>query len=179
VSFVEQEVESSPLRPILLIARAVLAAILARWRAIILLFFLLLAIWLAFQVFLLARNVFLYVNDGLTKLTEQYKQLPSVHIPPMDISKNSPPRPISNCWRDRSLAGDCFSSGGPGRQFRPEGLRTPEPLPPRRLRFRNCGPLDNGHSVSSVDEAITSRPGRLDLRQREIDGRCWLNYRNF
>jgi hypothetical protein len=178
VSFVEQEVESSPLRPILLIARAVLAAVLARWRAVILLLFLLLAIWLALQVFLLARSAFLYVNDGLTKLTERYKQLPSVLIPPMDISKLPPSRPITHCWRDRSLARDCFSSGGLGRQFRPEGLRMPEPPPPRRLRVRNCGSVDNEHSVSSVEEAMTSRSVRLDLRQRVIDQRCWFNYRN-
>jgi hypothetical protein len=178
VSFVEQEVETSPLRPILLIAGAVLAAVLARWRAIILLLFLLLAIWLALQVFLLARSAFLFVHDGLANLTEQYKQLPSVHIPSMDFSKHLPSRPVTNCWRDRSLAGDCFNSEGLERQSRPERLRTPEPPAPKRLRFRNCGPIENEHSVSSVEEPIASRLGRLDLRQREIAGRCWLNYRD-
>jgi hypothetical protein len=173
VSFVEQEVESSPLRPILLIAGAVLAAVLARWRAIILMLVLLLTVWLAFQVLLLARSAFMFVNDGLTRLTEQYKQLPSVHAPSIDLSTISPSRPTTNCWRDRSLAGDCFNSGAAGRQSRPGRLRAPEPSPPKRLRFRNCGLLDNEHSVPSVEESITSRPGR-----RAIDGRCWLDYRN-
>jgi hypothetical protein len=179
VSFVEQEVESSPLRPILLIAGAVLAVVLARWRAIILMLFLLLASWMAFQVFLLARGAFLYVNDGLTKLTEQYQQLPSVHVPPTGSATISPSRPITNCWRDRSLGGDCFKSGGLGRQSRPERLRTPEPPPPRHLRFRNCGPIGNEHPVWPVEEPISSRPGRTDLDQREVYGRCWLNDRSF
>jgi len=178
VSFVEEEVESSPLRPVLLIAGAVLAAVLVRWRAIILMLFLLLAIWVAFQLFLLARSTFLFLNDGLTRLAEQYKQLPSVPTPSIDFSTISPSRPVTNCWRDRSLAGDCFNAGGSGRQYRPGRLRTPEPPPPKHPRFRNCGPLDNEHSVLSVEESITSRLGRPNLHRRATDGRCWLDYRN-
>jgi hypothetical protein len=179
VSFVEQEAESSPLRPILLVAGVVLAVVLARWRAIVLMLFLLLASWIAFQVFLLARGTILYVNDGLTNLTEQYQQLPSVHVPPTGSATISPAQPITNCWRDRSLAGDCFKSGGFGRQSRPERLRTPEPPPPRHLRFRNCGPIGHEHAAWSAVELPTSRPRRPDLLQRQTDGRCWLNDRDF
>jgi hypothetical protein len=165
VSFVEPEVEQSPLPPILLIVGAVLAAVLARWRAIILLSLLLLAIWIAFQVLLLARSAFSFVHDNVAKLGEEYKQRPSVHIPPVDFSKMAPSRPVATCWRDRSLAaGDCFRSGGPGRQSPPEHLRMSEPPPPGRPRFRNCRPLDNERSVSSAEELITSRWGACAMR---------------
>jgi hypothetical protein len=168
VSFVEPEVEQSPLPPILLIVGAVLAAILARWRAIILLSFLLLAIWLAFQVLVLARSAFSFVNDNLARLSEEYKQLPSVHIPQVGLSRMSPSRPVTTCWRDRSLAaGDCFRSGGLRRQSRPERLRMPEPPPPGRPRYRNCGPGDDERSASSAEEHANVVNARYALARRQ------------
>ena len=105
MSFLEPEVEPSPPR-ILLIARMVASAVVIRWRATILAFILCLTIWLGLQAILLVRGAFLYLHDNFPKMNEQYKELQSIHISPTDLLAISPP--ITNCWRDRSLAGDCF-----------------------------------------------------------------------
>jgi hypothetical protein len=141
MSLLEPEVERSPLRRVPLIAETLGAAVVARWRGIILLFILFLAIWLAIQTFLGVRNAFSYLRDNLPTLNEFHKQLPSVRVPPTDSRAISPP-PISHCWRDRSLGSDCFKTGG--RQPRSPSARmlTPEPSPRPSLRFRSCGCVD-------------------------------------
>jgi len=133
VSFLEPEVEPSSPRAVL-IARRAASAVAARWRAMVLAFLLFITVWLASQVFLFARGAFWYLHDNLPKLNESYKQIPSIHNLPTDLLANAPP--ITNCWRDRSLAGDCFNRGGAGPQTPPLRLRSPGPPP--RPRFRCC-----------------------------------------
>ena len=137
MSFLEPEVEPSPPRA-LLIARMVASAVAARWRAMVLAFLLFVTIWLASQVFLFARSAYWYIHDNLPKLDESYKQIPSVHDLPTDLLTIAPP--ITNCWRDRALAGDCFNRRGAGPQSPPLHLRSPG-LPPRH-RFQCCRPDD-------------------------------------
>jgi hypothetical protein len=140
VSFVEPEVEPSALPRVLLVAGMAVSAVVRRWRAIILWHILVLTVWLAFQMFFLARGAILYLEDNLPKLSEPYRQLPSIHIPSAKSLTVSPP--ITNCWRDRSLAGNCFNSERPGRQPPPVRFRAPEPSPPPCHRFRSCRPVD-------------------------------------
>jgi hypothetical protein len=139
VTFLEPHVEPSPLRPLLFVGRLLLA-VLARWRAIILAFILCLTLWLAVQVLLFASTSFWYLHDNLPK---------AIHIPPVSLRipriglpSILPSRPITNCWRDRSLAGDCFKPEAPRRQSPPARLRASEPPPPPCARFRVCKPTD-------------------------------------
>jgi hypothetical protein len=102
MSFYESEPELSPPRQVLLAASS---AIVAHWRGVVLTFILVSAIWLAFQVFLAARDASVQLRDNVPKLSEL--QRPAVASPRTFLV------PISNCWRDRSLAaGDCFEGGG-------------------------------------------------------------------
>src|SRR5215470_5495894 len=82
VSFFEPEVESSAARSTLAAVELVASAIIARWRAIILLFILVLSIWLAVEAFLLVRSAVSYLVDNLPKLSELRKQLPSNRVSP-------------------------------------------------------------------------------------------------
>jgi hypothetical protein len=125
VSFFEPEVESSAGRRTLAAVELVASAIVARWRAIVLLFILALSIWLALQAFLLVRSAFSYLADNLPKLSELRKQLPSKQIPPKGSVTISPP-PITNCWRNRSLGSDCFKQGTAGQKSPPARIREPD-----------------------------------------------------
>jgi len=124
VSFFEPEVESATARRTLAAVESVASAIVARWRAITLLFIFFLAIWLALQAFLLVRSAFSYVVDNLPKLSELRKKLPSNSSPPQG-SVTISPSPITNCWRDRSLGGDCFKKGTAGQKSPPTRMREP------------------------------------------------------
>jgi hypothetical protein len=141
VLFVEPEVEPSTLQRFLYGAEIALAVIAARWRGIILLFLLVLALWFAVQVVLAVRGAILYVQDNIPKYwSELHKELPSIHVPRIGSPRVS--LPITNCWRDRSVAGgDCFRRGGAARQSPPVRRRAPEPCQ-ARIRFRICRPVD-------------------------------------
>jgi hypothetical protein len=133
VSFFEPEVESPAARRTLAAVELVASAIVARWRAIVLLFILVSSIWLALQAFLLVRSAFSYVVDNLPKLSELRKQLPSNRIPPQGSVASSPP-PITNCWRNRSLGSDCFKKGTAGQKSSPTRIREPGHLLAPRFR---------------------------------------------
>jgi hypothetical protein len=124
VSFFEPEVESSAGRRTLAAVELVASGIVKRWRAITLLFILVLSIWLALQAFLLVRSAFSYVVDNLPKLSELRKQLPSNRIPPQGSATISPPS-ITTCWRNRSLGSDCFKKGTAGQKSPPTRIREP------------------------------------------------------
>jgi hypothetical protein len=101
MSFLESEAEISPLRQVLLAASS---AIVARWRAVVLTFILISTIWLAFQAFLAASGAYVYLRDNVPKLSD------------LRLQATASPKvfsvPITNCWRNRSLAaGDCFEGG--------------------------------------------------------------------
>jgi len=134
VSFFEPEAESTAARRTLAAVESVASAIVARWRAIILLFILILSIWLALQAFLLVRSAFSYVVDNLPKLSDLRKKLPSNPVSPNQIPPNqippkssvaTSPRPITNCWRNRSLGSDCFKPGTAGQKSPPPRIREP------------------------------------------------------
>jgi hypothetical protein len=126
VSFIEPETEPSPLRRGLLAAELLASAVLARWRAIILLFVLFFTIWLAIQVLVAARDAYSYLRDHLPKFSDSSKLLPSIPSLPRGSITISPP-PITQCWRDRSLAGDCFKQAKPGSKSPPSGRQAPRP----------------------------------------------------
>jgi hypothetical protein len=139
-SFVEPEVEPSTLERILYGAGVAFTVIAARWRAVILLFLLLLALWFAVQVVLAVRGAILYVQDNIPKnWSELHREFPAIHLPQIRSPRVLPP--ITNCWRDRSVAaGDCFRRGRVG-QSPPVRRRPPEPCPPP-IRFQSCRPVD-------------------------------------
>jgi hypothetical protein len=133
VSFFEPEVESPAARRTLAAVELVASAIVARWRAIVLLFILASSIWLALQAFLLVRSAFSYVADNLPKISELRKQLPSNQTPPKS-SVTISPSPITNCWRNRSLGSDCFKQGTAGQKSPPARIREPGHLLAPRFR---------------------------------------------
>ena len=140
MSFLEPEVGPSTLQRIMLALEIAVAAVLARWRAIILAVILFVTIWFAVQAFLLAREAFSYAHDGLSRLSERIKELPSIQAAPTGSATISPP--ITKCWRNRSLAGDCFKLGQDGPQSPPVRSRVPAPRRPSRFHFCGCGPVD-------------------------------------
>jgi hypothetical protein len=141
VLFVEPEVGPSTLQRLLYGAEITLAVIAARWRGVILLFLLLLALWFAVQVVLAVRGAILYVQDNIPKnWSELHREFPAIHFPQIRSPKVLPP--ITNCWRDRSVAaGDCFRRGAAARPSPPVRRRPPEPCPPP-IRFQSCRPVD-------------------------------------
>jgi len=145
VSFFEPEVESQTGRRILAAVGLVAAAIIARWRAIILLFILVLTIWLAIQAFVLLRSAFSYVLDNLPKASALWKQLPSGRSPPQS-SVTIPSSPTTICWRNRSLGKDCFKKGTAGQKSPPARIREPG----RCWR----------HAFEPADQSISDRIGR-------------------
>jgi hypothetical protein len=142
VSFFEPEVESSAARRTLAAVELVASAIVKRWRAIALLFILVLSIWLAIQAFLLVRSAFSYVVDNLPKLSELRKQLPSNRIPPQGSVTISPSK-TTICWRNRSLGSDCFKKGTVEQKSPPARIREP----------RNC----LRHAFETADQPISDR----------------------
>ena len=107
MSFQESETELSPLRQV---AEMLSSAIVTRWRAIVLTFILISAVWLALQVFLTARDAYAYLRDSVQKLSDLQLQAPPRVL---SVSPGVFSVPMTDCWRDRSLAaGDCFEGGG-------------------------------------------------------------------
>jgi hypothetical protein len=141
VSFVEPEVEPSTMERILYGAETALKVIAIRWRGVILSFLLALTLWFAVQVVLAVRGAILYVQDNIPKYwSELHQELPAIHFPRIRSPRAS--LPITNCWRDRSVAGgDCFRRGRAARQSPPVRRRAPEPCQPR-IRFQSCRPVD-------------------------------------
>jgi hypothetical protein len=156
VSFFEPEVESSAGRRTLAAVELVASAIISRWRAITLLFILVLSIWLALQAFLLVRSAFSYVVDNLPKLSELRKQLPSNRMPPKAAVTISP-SPVTNCWRNRSLGSDCFKQGTAGQKS-----------PPARIREPCWRPAFETADQSISDRFVIGR--QIDCEQRQRHG---------
>jgi hypothetical protein len=134
VSLLEPKVEASPLRSMLRIATLLAAAILARWRGIILAFILFLTVWIAIQVFLLIRSASNYLYDNAPNWV--------AHHAPKELPLISPSGPVTTCWRDRSVTGDCFKPAGSRPKPPPTGRRTPQPVRPPCLRFRVDRPIE-------------------------------------
>lgn len=131
--FVESDAEPSPLGRALVALEILALAIVARWRAIILVFILFVAIWLAVQAFSAMHDAYVYLGNSVPKLNGLTGQ-----ISPKISAKISAP-PITNCWRDRSLlAGDCFKAGG----AQSSSARHHAPVPSPRLRFPDCGCIE-------------------------------------
>lgn len=129
VSFVEPVVEPSPFRRALDATEAVSSVITARWRAIVLLFILSAAIWLVLQAFVVVRDAYVSVRESVPKLNEISSEIAPKFSPKFSLS----PPPVTTCWRDRSLTGDCFKSVGAAHAA-PERPRAPPP----RLRLPQC-----------------------------------------
>jgi hypothetical protein len=126
VSFVEPFDEPSPLRRALNATEVASSLIAARWRAIVLLFILGAAVWLVLEAFFALHDAYVSVRENVPQLNEISSRI----APKFSLS----PPPITNCWRDRSLAaGECFRSTG-AVHSPPEHPRAP----PRRLRFPEC-----------------------------------------
>lgn len=126
MSFVEPVDEPSPLRRALNATEGASSAIAARWRAIVLLFILAAAVWLVLEAFFAVHDAYVSVRENVPQLSELSNRI----TPKVSLS----PPPITNCWRDRSLAaGECFKSVG-GAHSPPEHPRAP----PRQFRFPEC-----------------------------------------
>ena len=115
-------------------------AIAARWRGILLTHIFFLTLWLAIQVFSFAKDAFAYLRDNVPTLLGKV-EAPSASLPKVSFSK-----PLTtNCWRDRSLNGDCFTQresqrDPPRKAALPHRPRMP-PRPPCRGYYM-CGPDD-------------------------------------
>jgi hypothetical protein len=131
MSFQESGTELSPLRQVLLVAEMLSSRIVARWRAIVLTFVLTSAIWLSFQVFLAARDAYVYLRDNSPKLSDLQLQT-SVSPRLLSVSPRAFSAPITDCWRDRSLAAsDCFEGGGDHSESSPPLPHAPASPGPR------------------------------------------------
>jgi hypothetical protein len=146
VSLLEPPVEQEPLRRFFTgIGAAALAvvtfiglvatAFASRWRGILLAHIFFLTLWLALQVFLYAREAYAYLRDNIPTWFSQvtHLQAPSTSTTPAANVASSKPV-VTNCWRDRSLDGDCFKPAEPHRKPPPHHRRIPEPCP----RFYIC-----------------------------------------
>jgi hypothetical protein len=110
-------------------------AIAARWRGILLTHIFFLTLWLAIQVFSFAKDAFAYIRDNVPTWFSK------VEVPSAPLPKVSSSKPLTNnCWRDRSLDGNCFTQT--------ETRRKAAPARPRILaqppcyRFYRCGSDD-------------------------------------
>lgn len=139
MSLLEPPVEQAPLRRFFIgVGAAALAvvtfvglvatAFARRWRGILLAHIFFLTLWLALQVFLFARDAYAYLRE---RVPVWYGGIsyPSISAPRLSSSV-----PTTNCWRDRSLDGDCFKPMEPHRKSPPHHRRIPEPCP----RFYIC-----------------------------------------
>jgi hypothetical protein len=118
--------EPSSLRRALNATETASSVIAARWRAIVLLFILGAAVWLVLEAFFAVHDAYVSVRESVPRLN----QISSEIAPKFSLS----PPPITNCWRDRSLAaGECFKSAG-GAHSPPAHPRAP----PRQFRFPEC-----------------------------------------
>ena len=129
MSFQVTEDVPTPLRRAMRAMDDAFRQITKRWRGIILAFVLFVAIWLAVQAVAAVYRGYAYLRDhapGWPDFTREIP-LPSARGPSLP--------PLSNCWRDRSLAaGSCFKDGGAP----PHRI----PLPASRFRGLDCGCID-------------------------------------
>jgi hypothetical protein len=148
VSLLEPPVEPAPLSRFLIFVGAVALAVVtfvgvvgraiaARWRGILLTHIFFLTLWLALQVFLFAKDAVAYLGEHVPiwfSRVEVGSSPSTSSSPPTSSAKPSPSRPVvTNCWRDRSLDGDCFGRTESHRKITPHRLRIPEPPPCRRF----------------------------------------------
>lgn len=152
MSVVEQPGEPPPLRQLwLVIGAAVLAVvtfagvvgrtIATRWRGIVLTHIFFLTLWLALQVFLFTKDGFVYLQKNIPLWFQKMPQLPapSALIPSLKVPPSGPP---TNCWRDRSLDGNCFARTESHRRPEPPRWRIPDRPPFPCRRFYMCGADD-------------------------------------
>jgi hypothetical protein len=121
MSFVQPDLEPTPFRRALRGMGIWSSVLVGHWRAVVLVFLLVLTVWLGIQVVSVARIAFVFLHDNL-QLNERYKQFlpisprPPAGAPTGAATPASPPevRPRTTiCWRDRSLGSDCFKPREP------------------------------------------------------------------
>jgi hypothetical protein len=127
-------------------------AIAARWRGILLAHIFFLTVWLAIQVFSFAKDAFAYLRDNIPTWVGKI-EAPSSLLPYTSSSPNtsssantssslpqvSSVKPLTNnCWRDRSLDGNCFTQAETRRKAPPHRVRIPIPGSPPCYRFYPC-----------------------------------------
>ena len=158
MSFVEQQAEPTPMRRLLTVTAVVASAVVtvaavvgstvaARWRGIILTHILVVTIWLAIQVFVFASNAFGYLYTTASVWIEKISRLPESPIRE-SLNRGRSPRlvssapmssaPTTNCWRDRSLEGDCFRRAEYYRTLPPARWYISEPPMPPCPRYYVC-----------------------------------------
>jgi len=108
-----------------------------RWRGLILLHLFFLTLWLAIQVFTAAGGAYTFLYNQVQRGVGYFRHIHYVKVP---FPRLPHAKPAVNCWRDRSLDGDCFAQGERHRHFPPPRLRIPEPPPCHR--FYMCGSDD-------------------------------------
>jgi hypothetical protein len=102
--------------------RPVALAIAARWRGITLSLIFFFTLWLAIRVLSLASDALRYIRDETPTWTDLHP-LPGA-MPPRGFS-SSPP--ATQCWRDRSVSGDCFKRTEPRERVPPHQQHVPRP----------------------------------------------------
>jgi hypothetical protein len=127
VSFQVTDDEPTPLRRAMRAVDDGSREVVKRWRAIILIFVLLVAIWLAVQAVLAVYRGYVFLRDNAPRWRELAHEVPLPARPAVPLP------PLSHCWRDRSLPpGSCFKEG------EPEHHHTPVP----HLHAPDCGCMD-------------------------------------
>jgi len=134
---------------ILTVLDVIFKAVAARWRGILLAHIFFLTLWLAIQVFFFATGAhwcFPAADGGwIAGLSKYFPQIArclpagttAATVTPSP-QKGSPPSspgshafsfnaPVTNCWRDRSLDGNCFGRAEHHRKAPPHRARPPEP----------------------------------------------------
>ena len=126
-SFQVTEDEPTPLRRAAHALDNALREIAKRWRAIILIFVLFVAIWLAVQAVVAVYRGYVFLRDNAPNWRELTREIPLPAPPALALP------PLSHCWRDRTLpVSSCFKEAAP------EHHHTPAP----HFRVPNCGCID-------------------------------------
>ena len=127
MSFQVTDDEPTPLRRAMRAVDDGSREVVKRWRAIILIFVLLVAIWLAVQAVLAVYRGYVFLRDN----GPRWREL--AHEIPLPAHRPVPLPPLSHCWRDRTLSPDsCFKEAAP------EHHHTPVP----QLHAPDCGCMD-------------------------------------
>lgn len=131
-SFQVTEDEPTPLRRAVHAADTASREVVKRWRAIILIFVLFVAIWLAVQAVMAVYRGYVFLRDNGPKWRELTREIPLPAGPALPLPS------LSHCWRDRTLpVSSCFKEAAP------EHHHTPAPhTPAPQFRVPDCGCSD-------------------------------------